>query len=301
MITAFRVSDALRCMLVGAPGGANQAAPTESVVRCRPLRNSTFWKQSIARDSHRVTVGDWKGLDLSSLASARMRSGSRAWEVDRLYLREQEPERALDLLEQVVHGAGSRGAERVFLRVSSDSPIADAARKVGFYAYYEELHLTGQDWQADSSDEPISRYSVESPTQADFHGLFQLYCASTPQQVREGVGMTIDQWSASQEPAQTPKIETVLKLDGKIVGWRMFEPFGKTAAGGLQWHPNHPKVVSHLVQISQQTQNWLIPSYQENIAELLTRLGLQEVGRYIMLIKTVAVPIRNRELSYVEA
>jgi hypothetical protein len=53
--------------------------------------------------------------------------------------------------------------------------------------------------------------------------------------------------------------------------------------------------------MSQQTQNWLIPSYQENIADLLTRLGLQEVGRYIMLIKTVAVPVRNRELSYVEA
>ena len=92
-------------MLVGTPGGANQAAPTESVVRCRPLRNSTFWKQSIARDSHRVTVGDWSGLDLSRLASARMRSGSRAWEVDRLYLRDQEPELVLDLLEQVIQCA----------------------------------------------------------------------------------------------------------------------------------------------------------------------------------------------------
>jgi len=76
MITTFRVGDALRCMLVNAPGGANLAAPTESVVRCRPLRNSTIWRQTLARNSNRVTVGDWNGMDLSCLVSARVRSGA---------------------------------------------------------------------------------------------------------------------------------------------------------------------------------------------------------------------------------
>ena len=134
MITAFRVSDALRCMLVDAPGGANLAAPTESVVRCRPLHNSTFWRQSLARRSDRVTVGDWNGLDLASMASARIRSGVRAWEVDRLHLKEPDSSQALDLLEKIVQGAGSRGAERVFLRVPCDSPVVDVARRVGFFA-----------------------------------------------------------------------------------------------------------------------------------------------------------------------
>jgi len=37
------------------------------------------------------------------------------------------------------------------------------------------------------------------------------------------------------------------------------------------------------------------------VAELLTRQGLEEAGRYTMLIKTVSVPVRSREFSYVEA
>lgn len=303
MITAFRISDALRCVLVGAPGGTNHAATTESVVRCRPLRNTTFWRQTITRNPNRVTVGDWKGMDVSSLASARVRSGVRAWEVDRLHLPDREPEIALDLLEQVVQCAGSKGAERVFLRVSSNSPIADMARKTGFYPYFEETHLTGEDPFPSSSEAPARTqgYFAEDPSAADFQGLFQLYCAATPQRVREGVGVTIDQWHDSQEPAQSNSNQTVLKQDEKIVGWRTRQPFGKTSSGQLQWHPNHPEAVSQLVQLSHHTQNWLIPSYQENVAELLTRQGLQEAGRYIMLIKTVAVPVRNRELSYVEA
>ena len=301
MITAFRMGDALRCMLVDAPGGTNLAAPTESVVRCRPLRNSTFWRQSLARSSNRVTVGDWNGMRLSSLASARMRSGVRAWEVDRLHLKECE--QALDLLEQIVQCAGSRGAERVFLRVSCDSEIVDKARRAGFFPYYEEMHLTGSEWLPEtpvSGDVP-DRFTAADRCAPDQQGLFQLYCAATPQRVREGIGVTIDQWKDSQEPAQTRRDETVLKVDGKIVGWRMREPFGKTAAGQMVGHPDHPESIQHLVRMSCQTQNWLVPDYQEHIARLLDRHGLHESGRYTMLIKTVTVPVRSREYSYVEA
>jgi len=166
VITAFRIRDALRCMLVDAPGGDNLAAPTESVVRCRPLRNSTFWRQSLARGSNRVTVGHWARMDLASLASARMRSGVRAWEVDRLHIKEPDSGQALDLLEQVVYSAGSRGAERVFLRVPCDSQIVDVARRAGFFAYYEEIHLTGREWlpEADvSSDDPTDGFTLEEP------------------------------------------------------------------------------------------------------------------------------------------
>ena len=309
MITAFRMGDALRCMLVNAPGGANLAAPTESVVRCRPLRNSTFWRQSLTRNQTRVTVGDWNGMDLSSLASARMRSGVRAWEVDRLHLRESE--QALDLLEQVVRAAGARGAERVFLRVPCDSQMVDVARRAGFFPYYDEIHLTGRDREDGAADatgspnghqaESLGSFSPEDRTAPDDHGLFQLYCAATPQQVREGIGLTIDQWSDSQEQARPHRNEALLKLDGKIVGWRMYEPFGRTAAGRVVAHPGYPDVMAHLVQMSYNTPDWLVPSWQENAVDLLTRQGLREAGRYIMLIKTVTVPVRNRELSYVEA
>ena len=304
MITAFRIRDALRCMLVDAPGGDNLAAPTESVVRCRPLRNSTFWRQSLARGSNRVTVGHWARMDLASLASARMRSGGRSWEVDRVHHKEPNPGQALDLLEQIVYSAGSRGAERVFLRVPCGSQIVDVARRVGFFPYYEEIHRTGREGlpEADvSSDDRTDGFTVEEPSPPDQYGLFQLYCAATPQRVREGTGVTVDQWRDSQEPARSGRKETVLKHNGKIVGWRMREPFGKTAAGQIMGHPDHPGTAPYLVRDSCQTQNWLVPSYRPNIVELLDRQGLHETARYTMLIKTVAVPVRSREFSYVEA
>lgn len=302
MITAFRMGDALRCMLVDAPGGANLAAPTESVVRCRPLRNSTFWKQSLAGSSNRVTMGDWNGMGLASLASARVRNGTRAWEVDRLHLKDTE--QAFDLLEQVVYAAGCRGAQRVFLRIACDSQMVGIARRVGFFPYYEEIHLAGQEWLLEGSNSTKDRegkFTADERSSADQQGLFLLYCAATPQKVREGIGMTLDQWWDSQEPAQTRRKETVLKLDGKTVGWQMSEPFGKTASGQMIGHPDHPDTTPYLVRLCGQTQNWLVPDYQGNIVDLLERQGLSEVGRYTMLIKTVAVPVRSREFSYVEA
>ena len=302
MIAPFRIGDALRCMLVDAPRGTNRAAPTESVVRCRPLRNSTLWRQSLARTSNRVTVGDWNGMALASLASARVRTGVRAWEVDRLHLK--EPAQALELLEQIVTGVCSRGAERVFLRVACDSPIMNVARRVGFFPYYEEIHLMRSEWlpETDTSDQnDTGRFTSEDRSDPDQQGLFQLYCAVTPHQIREGTGVTIDQWCDSQEPARTPRSETVLKLDGKIVGWGLREQFGKTNAGQMIVHPDHPETTAHLVRLSCQTQNWLVPDYQEHIVGLLNRQGLQESGRYTMLIKTVTVPVRSREFSYVEA
>ena len=310
MITAFRMSDALRCMLVNAPGGANLAAPTESVVRCRPLRNSAFWRQSLVRNPNRVTVGDWNGMGLSGLASARIRGGTRAWEVDRLHLKTIE--QALDLLEEVVEAAGAHGAEKVFIRVPQGSQIVDEARRAGFFPYYDEIHLTGREWAGNyphagpdagnhAQGQQMGGYSAEERAEPDSYGLFQLYCAATPQQVRVGIGMTFDQWCDSQEQPQPRRSETVLKNEGKIVGWRLREPFGNTAAGQVLAHPGHPGMMAHLIETSHNTLDWLVPSYQENAVDLLGRSGLHEAGQYTMLIKTVTIPVINRELSYVEA
>ena len=296
MIAVFRMSDALRCVLVDAPGDSNLAAPTEAVVRCRPLRNSTFWAQSLAFGSNRVTVGDWDGIKLTSLASARARGGNRSWEVDRLHL--SDSGQAFELLEQAVYSIGCRGAERVFLRVPYDSELMDSAIRVGFFPYFNEVHLAGT---KDAINFDANQFSVEQRTTADLHGLFRLYSATTPQQIRQGIGMTIDQWRDSQEPAQAHRNESILKRDGEIVGWGICDPFGNAKAGQIVSHPNHPELTQYLIDISQQTLNWLVPCYQKTLLGLLKQQGLQELGRYTMLIKTVSVPVRCSEFSYVEA
>ena len=296
MITVFHMSDALRCIMVNAPRVSNLAAPTELIVRCRPLRNSTFWAQTLAKGSNRVTVGDWEGTKLTCLASARARNGIRSWEVDRFHLNDlyQAPE----LLEQTVHFAGCQGAERVFLRVPYNSKLVDAARKAGFFPYFNEVHLSGT---VSPSYVEVNKFAVERRTQTHLQGLFQLYSAATPQTIRQGIGMTIDQWWDSQEAAQTHRDEVVLKSDGKIVGWQISEVFGKVTFGQTLGHPQYPDSTRYLLNISYQTQNWLVPSYQQDVAESLERQGFQELDRYTMLIKMVSIPVMNREFSYVEA
>lgn len=296
MITLFRMSDALKCILVNAPGSSNLAAPTEVIVRCRPLRNSRFWAQSLNNSSNRVTVGDWDRIKLMCLASARTRSGIRSWEIDRLLLADSD--QALELLEQVSYSVGCNGAEKVFLRVPSDSDLVDIAKRVGFFPYFNEVHLAGS---LAPLNIKVDEFSSEQPTPADLQGLFQLYCAATPQEVRQGIGMTIDQWRDSLEPAQTHLTESVLKHDGKIIGWRRCNHFGQVTAGQILGHPGHPDSTQYLVDISYQTRNWLVPNYQIIVSELLEQQGLHEVRHYTMLVKTISVPARSREFSYVEA
>ena len=87
------------------------------------------------------------------LVSARVRSGRRVWEVDRLYLADirspinQRPQydpaeaAPLELLEHLIEAAGTRQAERVFLRLPSDSPVVSVAQRTGLFPYYEESLL----------------------------------------------------------------------------------------------------------------------------------------------------------------
>ena len=48
-------------------------------------------------------------------------------------------------------------------------------------------------------------------------------------------------------------------------------------------------------------QRWLVPDCQKEVPGLLLRRRFQEVGRYSMMIKTVAVPVANSGMIPVEA
>ena len=150
MTTSSRISQILKCMLVNAPGGVNLAAPAESVHRSRPLRRSSLWRESLSNRDSWTLVTAWDGLKLRGLASARMLTGPRAWTIDRLYLPglsneiETAASTGLDLLDAVSRAVGQRSAQRVFLRVPSDSPVVKMAQRTGYFPYYEEVHLRGR-------------------------------------------------------------------------------------------------------------------------------------------------------------
>ncbi|HIN04751.1 MAG TPA: hypothetical protein EYM65_00730, partial [Dehalococcoidia bacterium] len=166
MMQTLRARDVLRCIIQNVPKGPNLACPSQCLTGDKPVSNPILWKETLAQRRERVTVASWDGPRLAGLASARIRSGQRAWEVDRLFLacdsgdlltgaepfssapinRESQGQQtnanpnlvALELLEQIARETGQLRAERIFLRVSTKSRIFLLARQVGFFPYYEE-------------------------------------------------------------------------------------------------------------------------------------------------------------------
>ena len=316
MKSDFRMSDVLRCILLNTPKGPNLACPKECFTRSNPLRNSTFWKETLANRGNRVTLTWWDGLQLGGLASARVRRGRRAWEIDRLFLA-QEPSLssanwdgqhlvpstlALDRLERMGEAVGGLGAERLFLRLSSNSPIYLLAQRAGFFPYFEETLLEAP---ASRSLGPMLTVSSDwrELLPEDYQGLFQLYCAATPQAVRSAAGLTFDQWRDAQE-SWGRRRDWVAKNNGRVVGWLGFSEFhGVTGVEALA-NPDEVGMWEALVagaQTQTGTQRWLVPDYHEEVASQLLRRQYHEVARYSVMIKTVAVPVASQGMATVEA
>ena len=316
MMQDFCPSDVLRCIFLNLPKGPNFACRKEDLTSARPARNSTMWKETLAQRRNRATAAQWDGLRLKGLASARVRSGHRAWEIDRFFLANGPSQFsangqgqqgdvtkvALELLDRVVQEAGNLRAERLFLRLSSNNPIFLMARQAGFFPNFEETLLEGwgsppqgvvefalPDWQ------PLSPH--------DEYSLFQLYCAATPQTVRIVAGLTFDQWRNAQE-AKWRQRSWVAKSNDRVVGWLGLSQHGRVTGAELLAHPNSPDLWDGLVEQALAQgglHRWLVPDYQDVVTNLLLRRNFRAVASYSMMTKTVAVPVLTPGMAAVEA
>lgn len=300
MTTASRLGDTLRCVLANAPGGLSYACPAEVVHGARPLRRVSLWQQSLYSQENAFMATRWNGLRFRGLASCRMLSGPRSWQVDRLHVA-GDLTVALELLEDLSREAGEHGAERLFLRVPEDSRIARLAQRTGFFSYFGESHLRGRIAEPQGST-PGPAFSPYEPQNE--HALFQLYCATTPQPVRSGAGMTFDQWRDSREGTERRQQGWTVWEGGRLAGWLGIEHVGGVNAGRLLAPPDRPELARSLLDVAsreQGFQSWLVPDFQEGVAKALLDAGLCESGRYLMLIKALAAPVAESRYSLVEA
>lgn len=157
MMQTLRSSDVLRCILLNVPKGPNLACSMEGLTCGKAVSKSIVWKDTLAGRKERVTLAEWDGFRLVGLASARMRSGHRAWEIDRLFLASDRAGPvsegrgstsdanpvALELIERLAQEVAGHKGQRIFLRLSSDSPMLLCARRAGFFPCYEETLLEG--------------------------------------------------------------------------------------------------------------------------------------------------------------
>ena len=312
----FRIRDAFRCSLVNAPRGPNLAWPRDRFLGHNAPRPAALWLEALTQRRDRVTQVQWEGMRLGGLASARVRTGCRVWEVDRLYLPSDQWQVSgdrrtthwesgpLQLLEQLTREVGAQQAERIFLRLPADSPLVPLARRAGLFPYYEETLLERRDSPPYLDGSDGAPVVLRDRTQEDDYRLFQLYSAATPQQVRVALGITFDQWRDAQEPCSGRRIERLTEKNGRLTGWLVLWSRGAFEAGAVVVHPDHPESLSALFQLALSRRgplSWLVPDYQILIKSLLLHHEFREAERYVVLIKTMAVRATIPGMARVEA
>ena len=315
----FHISDALRCTLANAPNGPNLAYPQESSAGWGVLRPATLWREALVQRRDRITLVSWDGMRPRGLISARVRAGQRVWEVDRLYLADvpsrfgDKPQAdpaetaPLQLLEQLIEAVGARQAERIFLRLPSNSPanspLVTVAQRTGLFPCYEESLLERPD-KGDYKSDAGTLEDLRERLPEDDYPLFQLFSGATPQQVRVALGLTFDQWRDAQETHHRNRCDWVTERNGRLTGWLSLWSCDGEETGEVIALPSHPEILPALVRLAiarRGTTRWWVPGYQELTKSFLLHQGFHETTRYLMLIKTMTVRALSYGMAPVEA
>jgi hypothetical protein len=226
----------------------------------------------------------------------------------------------LELLEGLVQSVGQQRAQRIFLRLPAHHPVIELVRRAGFFPYFEETLLVKPVLRPTPAKRPglgsqangASSISLDARMPQDDYGLFQLFSAATPSQVRVALGLTFDQWrDAMERPRQSHGLgrskeqgEWVMKSNDKITGWLRLLPRHQWKEGELLVHPQYTDLLPALVEVALArggSQRWLVPDYQESLRNLLRYHGFHEVACYTMLVKTVAARVTSHGMVPVEA
>lgn len=239
------------------------------------------------------------GLAIRALASARHRRRSTVWEIDWLVADDESREdedNCIDLLEQLAARCAELGAQRIFLRVPQNSGCLDAARKSGFWPYLAEtLFIREHDDVPRLVEVPEG---LRPRSKVDDLGLFRLYSQVVPSSVRSAEGMTLDEWTASQEVVPGRRKEFVLSREDAIEAWLWLTKAGGATHINLMTSRDDEKTVNGLIQYAlEQCERRdpvmaLVPSFQSGLQfALRADWGFEEVGQYRTLIKHLQVRV----------
>jgi hypothetical protein len=234
---------------------------------------------------------------IQALVSLRRCRGPSAWMVERLLLSPGHEGLCIDLLERIGFAGDKIKAERLFLRLDSSSPAVDMAKQAGFNQYLTEyLYCLEEARQTEPTE---SRLVLRPKSSADEHGLFRLYSAAAPHQVRCAEGMTLQEWSQSRDSDATR--ELVLDKGGEISAWLRIR-LGRTAGRFEIVTELGAEELGQLVNYSLRALKGrhpvycLVPEFQEQLRRILEEKGFSRVASYSCLSKQLAVRVHEPQL-----
>ena len=294
--------DLVRCALVGPKGMSDLAVTVTGLCRPRTFRKSIFGlcRRSVSPRTRDAWVWYEDG-GVRGLASIRQRSGPKSWELSHLYTNSPSAKEVVGLLERAAAGAGSHGAERVFLRVETDSPVLQAARLAGYFPSHIETVYVGVAGNREPSHSLFDADShLRDRRSDDNHALFRLYNAATPVKVRQLVGMTFDQWASSPEQAPGRPYEGVLQVEDDVQGWLRTSARSGKGSLAVRLRPDYDALMPEVVEAGlrrlhgTRTVFAIVEEYAPRLATALEGLGFEAQGEYVVLVKSVARRVLER-------
>jgi hypothetical protein len=278
--------------------------PNEAMARDSPDNRSLLSPEAFLE--HWLPLGgrrhSWVlagGVRILGVVSIRSCSSPTIWQVD--YLQAGDEECCLALLDRVSAAAAKRGVRRLFLRLPSASPLIDGARHSGFSRYGIDYLYRYHGEGGRRAAEAPGPYLLRPRSSGDEYGLFELYNATVPLQVRTVEGMTLEEWQESRGRGSwlEQHREFVIQKQGGLVGWLRVNAargmgcfeimFHQLDEDGLEWLVNYA-----LMCLDGKSPVFCVASaFQGQLSGLLQRLGFEQVAEYSSLMKEIALRVRE--------
>jgi len=290
-VRPFLPIDSIAILFQGT-GLSNRAKTKDNIGRAetRLSTSATLFGQWLHPQVRRYLWVWANGLGIRGLASARNRSSSYTWEIDRLLLDEKDDECCQSLLERLSVAAGESGVKKVFLRLPDESHLVDAARGADFVHYVSECLYGWESGNEAAHGEPTS-FSVRRKHEIDDYRLFQLYEACIPAPVRRVEGMTFKEWLEAKD--RSTRKEWVFEKKGNFIGWLRVGTSGDT--GQFELMATDEEELEQMVEYSLTSLNGcrhmfcLAPEFQGELIRQLQGYGFVEVNKYSNLVKELTV------------
>jgi hypothetical protein len=238
-----------------------------------------------------------KGPTLRGLVSARKRGSKLAWEVDCLIdAAEDDSGVLMSLLDQMTEAAGKAGAMKIFMRLPRSAPSERAVTRCGFARYTSE-----QVFRRDVSDADATRQAsvdVRRREKADVLPLFQLYNASTPEEVRRFEAATLTEWTSMQErlaPGRGTSQWVVGGSDGRLSGWARIAGDGDIGRFDVVAQPDaiEPLIETALARLAnRETVYAIVPEYQIALRSRLLDHGFEPADEYTVYVRRTIRPVK---------
>jgi hypothetical protein len=307
MIRPLYPTDVISYLFLSREELPNQAITRNSLLRKSPFSPVVYLEHWLHLSGRRHSLLSVEGGRLKSVVSVKRCAAPTVWQID--YLKADDEERCIALLDRLSIAAAEWGVRKLFLRLPAATPLADVARRAGFSCYSKDYLYRHVDEPKRSMTAPPEPYQVRTRESSDEYGLFKLYIAAVPVPVRTAEGMTLEEWQGSREQGSwlDERREFVLQGRDSLAGWLQI-----TATKGKGCF----NIVSH--QLGEDGLGWLVnyalmfldgkspiycvvPTFQVQLTGILESNGFEQVTECDTMLKEVALRVREAQAIPIRA